>query len=210
MTHKEAVLKALEILGGRAKLHDIYSYAIPLVKYKSGSDIKATLRRLLLTTPELFRPVEGMKGWWELVSFQEEIAKRDRRIAELEEKLATKDEEIAALKKIPKEDDFVTRFVKETKHFFKHERKRADPVRQIMIKVGRPDADKELDSWIEGKEDLAAQAIDRQTEALLKVAARPVNTYNYGEGATHDDKRQQIMLDEEQEKKEQLKQLSNE
>ena len=83
LTHKEAVKKALEDLGGRARLRDIYPRVIPCVKYKPGSDIRATLRRLLQTTPELFRPVEGMKGWWELVSFQNELADKDKKIAEL-------------------------------------------------------------------------------------------------------------------------------
>ena len=51
-----------------------------------------------------------------------------------------------------KVDDFVQRIVKETKHLYKHDRKKADAIRQIMIKVGRSDADAELDAWIEGKE----------------------------------------------------------
>ena len=92
MTHKEAVKKALEELGGRARLMDIYPRAIPYINYKSGSNIKATLRRLLQTTPELFRHVEGMKGWWELVSFQEELAEKDKKIAELTKSHITKDE----------------------------------------------------------------------------------------------------------------------
>ena len=91
LTHKEAVKKALEELGGRARLKDIYPRVIPLVKYKPGSDIKATLRRLLQTTPELFRPVEGMKGWWELVSYQKELADKDKKIAELTNSNITKD-----------------------------------------------------------------------------------------------------------------------
>jgi hypothetical protein len=91
LTHKEAVKKALEELGGRARLRDIYPRVIPLVKYKPGSDIKATLRRLLQTTPELFRPVEGMKGWWELVSYQKELADKDKKIAELTNSNITKD-----------------------------------------------------------------------------------------------------------------------
>ena len=91
LTHKEAVMKALEELGGRARLRDIYPRVIPLVKYKPGSDIKATLRRQLQTTPELFRPVEGMKGWWELVSYQEELAEKDKKIAELTNSNITKD-----------------------------------------------------------------------------------------------------------------------
>ena len=52
-----------------------------------------------------------------------------------------------------KTDEFVAKMVEETKHFFKHDRKKADVVRQIMIKVDRPDADKELDDWIEGREE---------------------------------------------------------
>lgn len=91
LTHKEAVKKVLKELGGRARLRDIYPRVIPLVKYKPGSDIKATLRRLLQTTPNLFRRTEGRKGWWELVSFQEELAVRDRKIALLTNGQITKE-----------------------------------------------------------------------------------------------------------------------
>lgn len=49
-------------------------------------------------------------------------------------------------------DNFVAQIVEETKSFFKHDRKKADVVRQILLKVGRTDADQELDSWIEGRE----------------------------------------------------------
>lgn len=91
LTHKEAVKKLLEELGGRARLRDIYPRVITLVKYKPGSDIKATLRRLLQTTPNLFRRTEGRKGWWELVSFQEELAVRDRKIALLTNGQITKE-----------------------------------------------------------------------------------------------------------------------
>ena len=52
-----------------------------------------------------------------------------------------------------KVNDFVQRFVEETKHFYKHDRKKADAIRQIMIKMGRSDADAELDAWIEGREN---------------------------------------------------------
>jgi len=91
LTHKEAVKKVLEELGGRARLRDIYPRVIPLVKYKPGSDIRATLRRLLQTTPILFRHTEGRKGWWELVSYQEELAVRDRKIALLTKAQITED-----------------------------------------------------------------------------------------------------------------------
>ena len=46
------------------------------------------------------------------------------------------------------------------------------------------------------------------TESMMKVAERP--TYNYESGATHDDKRNQLLLGEEKEKIVRLKRLSNE
>jgi hypothetical protein len=51
--------------------------------------------------------------------------------------------------------DFVKKFVKETKHFYKHDRKKADAIRQIMIKLGQKEADEDLDEWMEGKERAA-------------------------------------------------------
>lgn len=172
MTQKEAIIEALKRLGGKANLNDIYRFAYTLADFSGSKDWKATIRWYLQKETDSFR--SSMRGWWELVSYQEEIACRDNRIAELEAKIKEKEEEIAEWKNVPTEDDFVKKFVKETKHFFKHDRKKADIIRQIMIKVGRSDADKELDSWIDGKElPTTAQAIQKQTEALLKVAERP-------------------------------------
>lgn len=146
MTQKEAIIKALEEHGGRERLPVIYPRVIQLATFKPGSDKQTTIRTTLQRHPECFRHSPGKPdGWWELVSFQEDIAWRDQRIKELEE-------DNAQLKNIKTEDAFVQKFVQETKHFFKHDRKRADTIRQIMIKVGRSDADKELDAWIEGRE----------------------------------------------------------
>lgn len=100
LNHKEAVKKSLEELGGRARLRDIYPRVIPNVKYKPGSDIKATLRRVLQTSPDVFRPVEDMKGWWELVSYQKELADKDKKIAELTYSNITKDGIIKAFSEL--------------------------------------------------------------------------------------------------------------
>ena len=48
------------------------------------------------------------------------------------------------------------------------------------------------------------------TDAMWKVAERPANSYNYGAGAVHDDKRQQMVFGEEKEKVLPLKRLTNE
>ena len=87
------------------------------------------------------------RGNWELVSYQEEIASRDKRIKELEE-------ENSRLKTIKTEDAFVEKILIETKKRFRHEseRNKAVAVSQILAWAGREDASENLDEWLEGKE----------------------------------------------------------
>ena len=77
----------------------------------SGSKNKeATIRNCLQMSPKVFRRSPSKPaGWWELISYQEEIDKRDQRIRELAE-------ENEQLKSVKTEDDFVKRLVKETKN----------------------------------------------------------------------------------------------
>jgi hypothetical protein len=147
MTQKEAIIKVLEHYGGRAKLTDIYPHVIKMAEFKPDSDKKATIRTTLQRNPKYFRQSKGKKGCWELVSYQEEIASRDKRIKELEE-------ENARLKSIKTEDAFVEKMLKETKKRFKHksERNKAVAVSQILAWAGREDASENLDEWLEGKE----------------------------------------------------------
>lgn len=153
MTQKEAIIKALEEHGGRERLPIIYPRVIQLAKFKPGSDKQATIRTTLQRHPESFCQSPGKpKGWWELVSYQEDIACRDQRIAELEELLAVKEKEIAEWKNVPTEDDFVKRFVKKVKHHLKRDKKTVEEIRKLMDALGRMDADKELDEWLQGKD----------------------------------------------------------
>lgn len=146
MTQREAIMKALQMLGGRAQLQEIYSLAIEMGDFSGSKDKKATIRNCLQTSPKYFRrSPDKPAGWWELLSYQEEIALRDLRIKELEE-------ENERLKSIKTEDDFVRRMVHETKKLYKHEKGKIEVVRQILYKVGRGDAEEELDAWIEGRE----------------------------------------------------------
>jgi len=146
LTHKEAVRKALEMLGGKAQLKQIYPVAIKLIGKNTRSvDIKATIRRELNSSPFYFKATPDMEGWWELISYQEEIVRRDQRIWDLEEE----NKQLMALKT---EDDFVKRLVCETKNLYKHEKEKIEVIRQILYKLGRSDAEAELDAWIEGRE----------------------------------------------------------
>lgn len=81
MTQKEAVFKALEALGGRAQLKDIYQKA-PEYTHFGGSQQKATIRAIV-QRHESIRPSSKGKGWWELVSYQEEIDAYRREIDSL-------------------------------------------------------------------------------------------------------------------------------
>ena len=129
MTITEACEKVLIDLGGRAQLPDIYPRVLKLVTL-TGATPKNSIRTEMKNHPLIFRhSPNNPKGWWELVSYQEEIASRDKRIKELEE-------ENARLKSIKTEDAFVEKMLKETKKRFKHESER----------------NKAVAEWLEGKE----------------------------------------------------------
>lgn len=152
MTQEEALIKALTMLGGKATLEKIYPLAFKALG-KEGANTKASFRKTLQKHPASFKSYQ--RGVWELSSYQEEIAARDRRIKELEA-------EVETLRNTPKEDDFVERFVEETKRFYKHERKKADAIRQIMIKVGRQDAEAEIDAWMDGKQTKVLKKVEKK------------------------------------------------
>ncbi len=177
MTHVEALKLVLEDLGGRARLKDIYPRVIKIISFKEGSDIQATLRTSLQRHPKFFRQSEGKPdGWWELTSYQEEIAKLKELVAELKE-------ENQLLKAVPKEADFVEKFLKEVMNEYKRKRTEADPIRNILRHMGHEDAAAVLDAWIDVKEDELAKA-------LLRLAEKP--TYRYERGAVHLDKKRSL------------------
>lgn len=175
MTQKKAIIKALEEHGGRATLTEIYPRVIQLATFKPGSDKKATIRTTLQRNPSIFRPSPGKpKGWWELTSFQEEIANRDRRIAELEALLSCKNEEISELKQRETADDFVGRMIYATKTVFATKRNDARPVQQVLVVMNRPEQQK-LMEWIIEKPTKAANKTI--TKKIIQKTINNGNTY---------------------------------
>ncbi len=146
MTQKEAVIKALETLGGKGTLNQIYPIAIHLIGENTKSQkIKNNIRRELYTNPMIFKPTPGVKGSWELLSYQEEIARRDRRIAELEE-------ENRQLKMVETKATFLKYFVFKLKETFKFDVKILIEIRKIFLFLECDKAAKELDDFIAEKE----------------------------------------------------------
>ena len=145
MTHKEAVRKALEMLGGKAQLKQIYPVAIKLIGKNTRSvDIKATIRRELNSSPFYFKATPNVEGSWELISYQEEIA-------DLKAQLADKDKIIEEQKKVPTEDDFIRRLLEKLKTIWKDEKKTIGEIRKILDALGRSDIVAELDNCLESK-----------------------------------------------------------
>ena len=172
MTQKEAIIYVLEEFGGRANLKDVYPRVIKLAVFKRDSDKKATIRTTLQRHPELFRQSPGKKGSWELVSYQEEIAALKKVNEELKESNKR-------LTSIPKEAEFIERFLDEVMDVYKYDRKKADPIRIIMRTLGHEDAVAVLTAWIDEKEDELAKALEK-----LKIQIRHITmtgndaTYN--------------------------------
>ena len=74
MTISEACEKVLRDLGGRAQLPDIYPRVLKLVTF-TGATPKNSIRTEMKNHPLIFRHSPNKpKGWWELVSYQEEVA----------------------------------------------------------------------------------------------------------------------------------------
>ena len=145
LTHKEAVKKALEILGGKAQLKQIYPVAIKLIGKNTRSvDIKATIRRELNSSPYDFKATPNVEGSWELVSYQEEVENLNFIIAE-------QNKVIEEQKKVPTEDDFIKRLLEKLKTVWKDEKKTINEIRKMLDALGRSDAVAELDSYLESK-----------------------------------------------------------
>jgi len=145
MTQKEAIIKALEKLGGRAQLKGIYPIAMELVHF-GGKTPENTIRNYLQTHPKDFRHSDGKPdGWWELTSFQEEVAEMKAEIKNLKE-------ENERLRAVPTEDDFVNKLVTDAENRYKYEKDMIKAIRTILYNLGRTEDAAKLDACIEGKE----------------------------------------------------------
>ena len=174
MTQKEAIIEALKQLGGKAKMCEICKRAIGIGDFSGSKNPGNTVRNCIYTNPHEFRPSGG--GWWELVSYQEEIAELKTQIAEL----AETNKQLMA---IPKEAEFVDKFLKEVMNDYKRNRGAAEPIRNILRHMGHEDAAAVLDAWIDEKEDELVKALLEK----IKIQIRNINMT--GQNATYNEKK---------------------
>ena len=171
MTINEACIKVLTELGGRAPLKLLCMKVQEIVVFKGATPYNSICTELI-NHPKNFRRTEGKKGWWELVSYQEEVAALKKENEELRESNKR-------LTSIPKEAEFIERFLDEVMDVYKYDRKKADPIRIIMRTLGHEDAVAVLTAWIDEKEDELAKALEK-----LKIQIRNITmtgndaTYN--------------------------------
>lgn len=176
MTQKDALEQALKELGGRAHLQDIYPVALKYITHKEGSKIYDSLRGCI-HDKRRFRRSPGMPtGWYELISFQEEIANLKQGIAKRDEEISSLKEKVELLEKRPTVEEFVRKLVKATKSLFKIHRAHADFIRQVLELLGFTDEAEELGAWIEHKEN-------RIVDAVEKIAERPLLSVDVNAGA---------------------------
>ena len=62
---------------------------------------------------------------------------------------------------IPKEAEFVEKFLQEVMNEYKRKRAEADPIRNILRHMGHEDAAAVLDAWIDEKEDEVKKALEK-------------------------------------------------
>ena len=181
MKQKEAIIEALNRLGGKAKMSEICKWAIAIGDFSGSKNPKNTIRNCIYTNPKDFR--SSGNGCWELVSYQEEIANRDKEIARLKA-------EVERLKTIKTEDEFVKRLLKSTKSLFSVNRKHADYVRLVLLKLGRDEEEKELLAWIERREQ---KVVKKKTNKIIQKISNsqifngPITESEFGGGGTNNE-----------------------
>lgn len=162
MTQKDALEQALKDLGGRAHLQDIYPVALKYITHKEGSKIYDSLRGSI-HDKRRFRPSpDKPQGWYELLSYQEELAILKKENEELTESNRR-------LMSIPKEAEFVKKFLKEIMNEYKRKRAEADPIRNILRHMGHEEAAAVLDAWIDEKEDELKKALEKLASVALPI-----------------------------------------
>ena len=114
MTINEACIKVLTELGGRAPLKLLCAKVQEIVVFKGATPYNSICTELI-NHPKNFRRTEGKKGWWELVSYQEEVAALKKENEELKESNKR-------LTSIPKEAEFIERFLDEVMDVYKYDR----------------------------------------------------------------------------------------
>lgn len=172
MTQKESIEEALRMLGGRAHTSMIYPLAIKLGNFSGSKNKEATIRNCLLTNPSSFRRSPGKpKGWWELISYQEEVSALRKQVEELKDALNRQ-------RNIPTEADFVNKFLKEVMNDYKRKRGDVDPIGNILRHMGHEDAAAALDAWIDEKEDKLKIALDKLATLSIKFQGDYVLTKN--------------------------------
>lgn len=171
-TQKEAARKALEILGGRAQMKYICLVAAHLIGHNTqAQDVKNNIRREIYTNSTLFQRVPNMPdGWWELTSYQDEVDELKREIEELNGQLVMKDKTIEELKAIPKEAEFIEKFLKEVMDEYKRKPKLADPIRNILRHMRNKEAAAVLDAWIDEKEEELKRALEKLKIQIHTIA----------------------------------------
>lgn len=85
MTQGEAVIKALEDLGGKASLRQIYDLAKKYTTFGTKTP-EESIRSILQRSPKAKQKVKG-SGWWELASYQEDIEQLDKAVKERDERI---------------------------------------------------------------------------------------------------------------------------
>ena len=177
MTILEACEQALVEMDGRAPLKYIYFRVKKLVKLK-GNTPDESIRSEIYHHPERFRPRSDKKGWWELVSYQTEIAELKQRIGELEE-------ENERLRAVKTEDDFVSRLVEETQNLYIYEKDKMKVIRQILHTLGRKDAEAVIDVCLKDKDNksplnLHLELVDKKNTNIEKNYGANVDVHDGG------------------------------
>lgn len=144
MTQKEAVIQALEKLGGEASLVEIIAVAFTIkgADWTKAGDPKANIRRIVRTNPEQICVTGNAR--YGLIGHK-------NKIAELNEQILALKAENEALRKRQTVEDFVDVLLATSFEAFELEPDRILPVRSVLHDLKHKEAVVRIDEWYNNK-----------------------------------------------------------
>lgn len=144
MTQKEAVIQALEKLGGEASLAEITAVALTIkgADWTNTNDPNANIRRIVRTTPEQIFVISNAR--YGLIGHK-------TKIAELNEQILALKAENEALRSRQTVEEFIDQVLNDSFEEFELQAEGIMPIRSALIRQNCKEAVARIDEWYKKK-----------------------------------------------------------
>lgn len=141
MTQKEAVVKALETLGGKGRLRDITLLALATIEadWSGTRTPEASVRRIVRNTEGI---VALGNGEYELASYKSTLDRLSAKVESLED-------EVQQLKQVTTAEELGDVILEKIKMVYKYKSDKVIDIRTVLLMANMNELVDKLDEWLE-------------------------------------------------------------